>query len=109
MFRTTPRDASGASNVSTTATYYIKMASDDVQAAMEKLEDEIGGLRRPPRERAAEDCTNPSGGPIGPKPGISTPGRNRADLACEGPVVFGGEVVASAKKEALRARRSRRY
>lgn len=33
------------SNVSTTATYYIKTAAEDVRGAMEKLEDTIGSLR----------------------------------------------------------------
>lgn len=32
------------SNVSTTATYYIKTAAGDVRGAMEKLQDTIGGL-----------------------------------------------------------------
>jgi hypothetical protein len=33
------------SNVSTTATYYIKTAADDVRKAMSKLENKVGGLR----------------------------------------------------------------
>jgi len=33
------------SNVSTTATYYIKTPADDVRKAMSKLENKVGGLR----------------------------------------------------------------
>jgi integrase len=46
------------SNVSTTATYYIKTAADDVQAAMAKLEDEIGEMRQP------SESVRPSTSPI---------------------------------------------
>jgi hypothetical protein len=33
------------SNVSTTATYYIKTAADDVRKATSKLENKVGALR----------------------------------------------------------------
>jgi hypothetical protein len=42
-------------NVSTTATYYIKTAADDVRKAMTKLENHIGGQVQSDTDRTLEN------------------------------------------------------
>jgi len=44
-------------NVSTTASYYIKTAADDVRSAMAKLEREIADSARPRIETAPKETT----------------------------------------------------